>query len=406
MDDPIPTLAVPAQVRCLNLHQAVGGTATCRALSAGFYARVAQDPLLRPLFPATTFTCAIEEFAAFLAQFLGGPSEAAQRRQWLSLRDSHRRFHIGPQEREAWLHQMQEALAAVPMEEPVRRALRVFFARASAYLVNRDQTLPSAVDRSELRLDDFERALLWRWDVQRGLDEAVAAVRADEAARAITVAQSPLLQSCLQQDRALWATLLALMIESGHDALRTYVRATLGATPALVQERYSGHTLLHEASAAGDVSTMVLLLRLGADPNGLDLGGHAPLYWAANACLRGDGEQVVRTLVAAGASVDAAAGVTRCTALHLAARRGNAAVAAALLDCGADIEARDCRGATPLRRAVDCAQTGVAALLLARGADSRTKDSQGRTAALAARTGAMKRLLGPVCCGLDDGSSL
>ncbi len=104
MEDTIPTLTAPAWQRGVDLYEAVGGTATCRALAAAFYARVAQDPLLRPLFPATTFTCAIEEFAAFLTQFLGGPPEAAQRRQWLSLRDSHRRFPIGPQEREAWLH--------------------------------------------------------------------------------------------------------------------------------------------------------------------------------------------------------------------------------------------------------------------------------------------------------------
>ena len=63
-----------------GLYQAVGGTGTCRKLSAAFYARVQRDPVLRPLFPGKTLRCAIEEFAAFLAQFLGGPPEDAQRR--------------------------------------------------------------------------------------------------------------------------------------------------------------------------------------------------------------------------------------------------------------------------------------------------------------------------------------
>ena len=75
-----------------DLYQAIGGTPACRKLSAAFYDRVAHDSLLRPLFPGKTVKCAIEAFAAFLAQFLGGPSEDAQRRWWLSLRESHLRW--------------------------------------------------------------------------------------------------------------------------------------------------------------------------------------------------------------------------------------------------------------------------------------------------------------------------
>src|SRR5260370_21882882 len=129
-----------------DLYAAVGGTATCRALAVAFYSRVARDPILRPLFPGKTFTCAIEEFASFLAQFLGGPPEAAQRRQWLSLRESHQRFRIGPRLREAWLHQMHLALDEVPLAEPARRALRVLFVRSSDYLVNHEPVLASAMD--------------------------------------------------------------------------------------------------------------------------------------------------------------------------------------------------------------------------------------------------------------------
>jgi truncated hemoglobin YjbI len=387
------TLAMPARVQPVDLYAAVGGTAGCRALSVAFYANVAQDPLLRPLFPGTTFTCAIEEFAAFLVQFLGGPPEAAQRRHWPSLRESHRRFRIGPREREAWLRRMRKALDTVPLEEPVRRAVHAFFSQSSAYLVNQEQAPPSAVCRGELLHDDIGRELVWRWEVQRGLDDAVAAVRDGDAAHAVALARSSLRQTCLQRDRPVWATLLALMIDSGHGVMLDYIRATLGANPDLVQEHYSGRTLLHDASAAGSVQIVAVLPRLGADPNSMDAEGHAPLCWVSNACKEGAGEQVVRTLAAAGATVNAAGGVTRATALHMAARRGNVAIAAALLDCGAAIEARDRRGDTPLRRAVNCEQTAAAAFLLAQGADRHAQGSQGLTPFLAARTGAMKRLL-------------
>jgi ankyrin repeat protein len=182
------------------------------------------------------------------------------------------------------------------------------------------------------------------------------------------------------------------MIGKGDAAMLDYAREKLLADPALAQERYSGRTLLHGAAAAGCLATVELLLRLGAGPDTIDDGGHTPLYCVANEC-KGRGANVVRALVQAGASVDARDGVKRCTALHMAARRGNVEVAEALLDCGAGIEVPDSLGDTPLRRAVNCDRTEVAALLLARGSDRHSKGSRGLTPLLAARSSAMRQLL-------------
>ena len=88
--------------RAANLYRAIGGSAGCRALATAFYAHVERHLVLRPLFPST-FTCAIEEFSAFLVRLLGGDAGDTQRRWWLSLRESHDRFVIGRREREAWL---------------------------------------------------------------------------------------------------------------------------------------------------------------------------------------------------------------------------------------------------------------------------------------------------------------
>jgi ankyrin repeat protein len=109
-----------------------------------------------------------------------------------------------------------------------------------------------------------------------------------------------------------------------------------------------------------------LLLSLGADPGATDGGGHTPLYTVANECTHAGGANVVRALVSHGADVNAKGGVTRCTPLHMAARRGNVEIAEALLQCGADIEARDSKGDTPLRRALNCKKPQVAAVLAAR----------------------------------------
>jgi truncated hemoglobin YjbI len=373
----------------LNVHKAIGGTTKCRQLSAVFYARVKRDPILRPLFPGKTLKCAIEEFAAFLTQLLGGPPEDAQRRWRLSLRESHMRFKIGPRERDAWMKNMIQALRDVPMEAEVRVALGQFFERSSAYVLNAGEP---PVD-SSTRGGNIHREICRRWSAQLAIDEAVAAVRGGFADRAIALAEGPTLQNHFKGNRSVFVSLLATILGKGESRMLDYVRENLLADPVLTRERYSGRTLLHAAAASGQLTTVELLLRLGAEPDVTDAGGHAPLYYLANECQGPGGPSVVQALVQAGALVDACEGVKRCTALHMAARRGNKEVAEALLDCGAGIEARDSLGETPLRRAVNCNKANVAALLLVRGADRYSKGSKGLTPMLAARTATMKQLL-------------
>jgi len=386
-------LSPDLSARTSDLYQAVGGTAGCRKLSEVFYGRVKKDPVLRPFFPGKTLKCAVEEFTAFLVQFLGGPSGDAQRRWWLSIRESHLRFNIGQKERDAWMNNMLQALDDVQIEEPVRSALRAFFEHASAYVVNREQMAPAVVGRSDLPANDIYQEIMRRWDEQRGLDEVVAVIRRGGADGAVSLAESAAIQACTKRNSSVLAGLLALMIGKGDSVMLDYVRAKLLGAPELAWERYNGRTLLHAASAAGEVSMVELLLRLGVDPNVTDAGGHTPLYSVGNECRMKTSVNVVRTLVQAGAKVDAQDGVKRCTALHMAARRGNVEVAEALLDCGANIEARDSLGDTPLRRSVNCKKAEVARLLVSRGADVHSKGSKGMTPSLAARSSVMKTAL-------------
>ena len=162
--------------------------------------------------------------------------------------------------------------------------------------------------------------------------------------------------------------LLAVMIGSWDPRLLQFVSDKITRNPSLIDERYAGRTLLHEAAARGAPTIVNLLLKLGADPNAPDGGKHTPLYSVSNECGMPGGGKMVRLLVNGGALVNAANGVKHCTPLHMAARRGNIEIAEALIDCGADLEARDTLGHTPLRRALNCRKREVAALLLTGGA--------------------------------------
>jgi Arf-GAP/coiled-coil/ANK repeat/PH domain-containing protein len=64
-----------------------------------------------------------------------------------------------------------------------------------------------------------------------------------------------------------------------------------------------------------------------------------------------------------------------------------------LLNHGATIDARDAKGQTPLRRAVNCRQLPVVRLLVRRGADPHAADHRGVTPLDVARTVEMKQAL-------------
>jgi hemoglobin len=146
-----------------------------------------------------------------------------------------------------------------------------------------------------------------------------------------------------------------------------------------------GHlgNLLHDAAQAWDSERVRLLLAFGAEVNARSFdGGHTPLYYAANHVdfsRPAEGKAVAEMLIQHGADVNVHSGPIRGTPLHTAARRDNVAVGSVLLSAGADLEARDIKGETPLRRALNCRQPGMIELLIANGANPDSPDKHGVT---------------------------
>jgi hemoglobin len=249
-----------------TLLRALGGEPGCRRLSTEFYARVRRDPILRPLFPGKTLKCAIEEFAAFLIQFLGGDEEQTQCRWWLSLRESHARFRIGPAERRAWLKHVEETLDAAPVDEATRKPLLHFFSRSSAYVIGRDT---AESDHEELAA---------RWSEQRVLDSVIAAIVEGRDHETLALAAR------FASRPSVFVGLLARMVQSGRAKLIHFVIDAAESDPSLATRRFAGSTLLHFAAGAGCLEVLALLLRLGVDPNIQGRGDHTPLYCVANQC--------------------------------------------------------------------------------------------------------------------------
>jgi hemoglobin len=79
-------------------------------------------------------------------QYFGGPSRYAEERGHPRLRMRHMPFPIGQAAVNAWLGHMLAAIDAVGIPEPARSAMREYFERASAFMVN---TVEPQQDASE-----------------------------------------------------------------------------------------------------------------------------------------------------------------------------------------------------------------------------------------------------------------
>jgi hemoglobin len=115
---------------------AVGGSDTFRRLVAGFYARVAVDPVLRPLYPESDLGPAEERFRMFLEQYWGGPTTYSEQRGHPALRRRHLPFAIGPAERDAWLVAMRASLDELELPDEQELTLWEYLVGAAFAMQN------------------------------------------------------------------------------------------------------------------------------------------------------------------------------------------------------------------------------------------------------------------------------
>jgi hemoglobin len=129
-----------------SFFEQIGGEPTFRKIVDEFYAGVAEDPILRPLYPEADLGPANERLRLFLIQYWGGPNTYSQLRGHPRLRMRHAPFTVGPAQRDAWLSHMRQAVESVGLEPEAEAQLWAYLERAAYFMVN----VPDESSRPEL----------------------------------------------------------------------------------------------------------------------------------------------------------------------------------------------------------------------------------------------------------------
>lgn len=119
-----------------NFYEQVGGEAFFSNLVSQFYAHVATDPILRPMYPESDLKAAAERLQLFLEQYWGGPTTYQENRGHPRLRMRHAGFHINAAARDAWLNAMHLVVDEIEMDSALRAQLLGYLEMAANSMVN------------------------------------------------------------------------------------------------------------------------------------------------------------------------------------------------------------------------------------------------------------------------------
>ncbi|AXI77614.1 globin [Peterkaempfera bronchialis] len=119
-----------------TFYDAVGGEATFRRLVHRFYQGIAEDPLLRPMYPEEDLGPAEERMTLFLMQYWGGPRTYSEQRGHPRLRMRHVPFRVDRAAHDAWLRHMRTAVDELQLPPDQQRQLWDYLTYAAASMIN------------------------------------------------------------------------------------------------------------------------------------------------------------------------------------------------------------------------------------------------------------------------------
>ncbi len=129
-------------MRTDSFYTTVGGHETFVRLVEAFYAGVADDPVLRPLYPEEDLGPAAERLTLFLEQYWGGPTTYSDTRGHPRLRMRHAPYKVDPDARDRWLAHMRAAVETLGLAPLPKAELWDYLERAAHSLVNTVEERP------------------------------------------------------------------------------------------------------------------------------------------------------------------------------------------------------------------------------------------------------------------------
>ncbi len=126
----------------ITFYEAAGGSETFEHLVRRFYEGVANDPVLRPLYPEEDLGPAEERLRLFLIQYWGGPRTYSDRRGHPRLRMRHAPFRVGARERDRWLEHMRTAMDEVALPAKLDEQLWQYLVMAANSMINTFEESP------------------------------------------------------------------------------------------------------------------------------------------------------------------------------------------------------------------------------------------------------------------------
>jgi hemoglobin len=119
-----------------TFFDAVGGHRAFEDLVSGFYARVAHDPVLLPIYEDHELGEAAKRLQLFLEQYWGGPRTYSEVRGHPRLRARHADFRIDRAARDAWLSNMRASLDDLELGPDADRIMWDYLVTAADMLIN------------------------------------------------------------------------------------------------------------------------------------------------------------------------------------------------------------------------------------------------------------------------------
>ena len=120
----------------MTFYDEIGGYPTIEKIVATFYAGVAEDPLLRRIYPEDDLGPAEERFRMFLVQYWGGPTTYSDNRGHPRLRMRHAPFAVTPDAKEHWLMHFRAALDDIALTPEQDQQFWDYVTHAAQFMVN------------------------------------------------------------------------------------------------------------------------------------------------------------------------------------------------------------------------------------------------------------------------------